>query len=85
VIGVLEELPPEPMLHAQAHVDDEALRALANARARAVKDAIAAKGVPVQRLLLVAPRSGPDAGTAAARGNEAAVPRRPGGVELALR
>ena len=88
VIGMLKELPPdqmEAMLHSQAQVDDEALRALANTRAQAVKDAIAAKGVPVERLFLVAPRSGPQAGTAAARGNEAAIPRRPSRVDLALR
>ncbi len=82
VIGMLKELPPaemEAMLYANAKVDDGALRALANARAEAVKDAIAAKGVPAERLFLLAPRLGVEAGAASVG---AATPAR---VDLALR
>ncbi len=80
-LGVLKELSPaemEAMLLAHAKVDDEALRSLANARARAVNDALVAKGIGDDRLFLVAPRLGGDApGGAAAR--------TPARVDLALR
>jgi uncharacterized protein involved in outer membrane biogenesis len=85
VIGMLKELPPaemEAMLYANAKVDDQALRALANARAEAVKDAIAAKGVPPDRLFLVAPRLGGEPASAAAAGKAPAQSMR---VDLALR
>jgi hypothetical protein len=87
-IGMLKELPPaemEAMLYAQAKVDDDALRALANTRAQAVKDAIAAKGVPGERLFLVAPRLGGEAGTTAASGNKSVAAGAPSRVDLALR
>ena len=81
MLGMLKELPPaemEAMLHASAQVDDEALRSLANARAHAVKDAIVAKGVAAERLFLIAPRLGSEAGGT----SPAAAPAR---VDLALR
>ena len=52
-IGMLNELPPaemEAMFVANVKVDDEALRGLANERARAVKDALVAKGIGDDRL-----------------------------------
>ena len=62
---MLKDVPPadmEAMLYANASVDDDALRLLANTRAQAVKDAIAAKGVAGERLFLIAPRVGEDPG-----------------------
>lgn len=61
VIGLLKDVPAadmEAMLLADASVGDDAIRLLANARAEAVKDALAAKGVPGERLFLLAPRVG---------------------------
>jgi len=81
VIGMLKDLPQaemEAMLLANAKVDDESLRSLANARARAVNDALVAKGIGDDRLFLVAPRLGSDA----TGGAETNVPTR---VDLALR
>jgi hypothetical protein len=81
VIGMLKDLPPaemEAMFVANAKVDDEALRALANDRARAVKDALVAKGIADDRVFLIAPRLGGDAG-----GTPAAAPTTR--VDLALR
>jgi hypothetical protein len=70
VVRMLKDLPPaemQAMLLAHAKVDDGALRALANARALGVKDALAAKGIADDRLFLLAPRIGGEAaGTAAA-------------------
>jgi uncharacterized protein involved in outer membrane biogenesis/outer membrane protein OmpA-like peptidoglycan-associated protein len=71
VLGMLKDVPPaemEAMLLANAKVDDEALRLLANARAQSVKNAIAATGVPAERLFVVAPRvgAGPEGASAAA-------------------
>ncbi len=85
--GMLKDVPPEQMeamLLAGAAVDDDALRQLANARAQAVKDAIAAKGVAGERLFLVAPRLGSESGGVkpAGSGETAAPPAR---VDLALR
>ena len=88
VLGMLKDVPAadmEAMLRAHATVDDEALRALANTRAQAVKDAIAAKGVAVDRLFLVAPRLGAEAGTATAGGGKTQPAGAPSRVELALR
>jgi hypothetical protein len=76
VIGMLKEVPApemEAMFVANVKVDGEALNALANARAQAVKDALVAKGVASDRVFLVAPRVGGDAGAAPSR------------VDLALR
>ena len=56
---MLKDLPParmEAMLLADAKVDDDALRLLANARAESVKDALAATGIAGERLFLTAPR-----------------------------
>jgi hypothetical protein len=81
VISMLNDLPPaemESMLLANAKVDDEALRSLANARALAVNDALAAKGIPNDRLFLVAPRLGGDPAESPAAGT-------PARVDLALR
>jgi hypothetical protein len=58
-LGMLKDVPPgemEAMLFADAKVDDDALRDLANRRAQAVKDAILATGVAGERLFLIAPR-----------------------------
>jgi uncharacterized protein involved in outer membrane biogenesis len=69
MIGMLKDVPPaemEAMFIANAKVDDEALRALANERARAVKDALVAKGIADQRVFLIAPRLGGDPGGTAA-------------------
>jgi uncharacterized protein involved in outer membrane biogenesis len=88
VLGMLKEVPAadmEAMLRAHATVDDEALRALANTRAQAVKDAMAAKGVAVDRLFLVAPRLGAEAGAATAGGGKTQPAGAPSRVELALR
>ena len=81
MLRMLEERPPaemEAMLLAHAKADDEALRALANARALAVKDALTAKGIADDRLFLTAPRLG----TEAAGTSTVAAPAR---VDLALR
>jgi hypothetical protein len=71
----------EAMLLANAKVDDEALRSLANARARAVNETLVAKGVTDDRLFLVAPRLGGEA-AGGAGGAAGATPAR---VDLALR
>lgn len=76
-IGMLKDLPPaemEAMLYANAQVDDAALAALANARAQAVKDALARTGVGAERLFLVVPKAAPSAAGAP-----------PARVDLALR
>ena len=70
MVGMLKDLPPAEMeaaFVASAKVDDEALRALANDRARAVKNALVANGVADGRLFLIAPRVGGDAGAAPTR------------------
>ena len=91
VIGMLKEVPPaemEAMLLDDAKVDDDALRLLANARAQAVKDALAAKGIAGERLFLTAPRLGGEgAATAAeaAASAPAAPANGPSRVDLALR
>jgi len=95
VIGLLKDLPPaemEAMLVADAKVDDDALRLLANARAQAVKDDLASKNVATERLFLTVPRlSGIDTadaagaaptGSAASAAPAGAPPSR---VDLALR
>ena len=61
VVGMLKDAPAadmEAMLLANAKVDDDAIRLLANARAQTVKDALAAKGVGGDRVFLLAPRVG---------------------------
>lgn len=71
VLGMLKDVPPadmEAMLFANATADDDALRLLATTRAQAVKDAIAATGVPGDRLFLIAPRIDAEAAGAPARG-----------------
>ena len=81
MLGMLKELPPaemEALFLAHANVDDEALRALANERARSVKDALVARNIADERLFLIAPQiggvpAGAPAGTSATR------------VDLALR
>src|SRR5262249_16869818 len=58
-IGLLKDLPPtemEAMLYAEAKVDDDALRLLANARAQAVKDDLSAKSIAAERLFLTVPK-----------------------------
>ena len=85
-MGMLKDVPPaemEAMLLADAKIDDDALRQLANRRAQAVKDAIVATGVQDERLFLIAPRLGDEAG-----GVKAAAGETPGAsarVDLALR
>ncbi len=59
-IGMLKDVPPaemESMLFASTKVDDDALRALASARAQAVKDALVARSVAGERLFLVAAKA----------------------------
>jgi uncharacterized protein involved in outer membrane biogenesis len=89
MIGMLKDVPPaemEAMFIANAKVDDEALRSLANDRARAVKEALVAKGIADDRVFLIAPRTG---GTAGGNpGNNATgtpVAATPTRVDLALR
>nr|MBP8139859.1 DUF748 domain-containing protein [Burkholderiales bacterium] len=68
-IGMLKDVPPaemEAILLADAKVEDDALVLLANARAQAVKDALAKKGVAGERLFLVAPKVAAAGATAAA-------------------
>ena len=82
---MLKDVPPaemEAMLLADAKVDDDALRSLANRRAQAVKDAILATGIHSERLFLTAPRVGNPSGGVQTAGGEALVasPR----VDLAL-
>ena len=80
MIGMLKDLPPaemEALFVASVKVDDDALRSLANARARAVKDALVAGGIADVRVFLLAPRLGGNAG-----GEAGAAPTR---VDLALR
>jgi hypothetical protein len=86
VIGMLKDVPPaemEAMLYANAKVDDEALKLLANARAEAVKEALAAKGVAGDRMFLLAPRLGSGASTASASG--APAPKTAARVDFVLR
>jgi hypothetical protein len=101
VIGMLKELPPEEMeaiLLADAKVDDDALRLLANARAQAVKDELTTRGIGGERLFLTVPRLSGDrvASAGAARAGGAAAPGAttnaasadsapPSRVDLALR
>ncbi len=104
VIGLLKEIPPEEMeaiLLADAKVDDDALRLLANARAQAVKDGLTAKNIAGERLFLTVPRlsaerAAPAAGTArqggaapapdaGAANTNAAPPTSLSRVDLALR
>jgi hypothetical protein len=82
----------EATLLADAKVDDDALRLLANARAQSVKDALAAKGIAGERVFLIAPRLGSEgaAPTAAAASPSAGAPEpvapsSPRRVDLALR
>ena len=71
------------MLLADAKIDDDALRQLANRRAQAVKDAIVATGIQSERLFLIAPRLGNEGGGAKVAAGEA--PGAPARVDLALR
>jgi len=83
VLGLLKELPPaemEAMLYVNAKADDDALRALANARAEAVKHAIGSTGIADERLFLVAPRIGHAPGGAGGMAQVSSTK-----VELALR
>jgi uncharacterized protein involved in outer membrane biogenesis len=57
--GMLEDVPAEKMeamLLADAKVDDDALRALANARAQSVKEGLVSRSVAGERLFITAPR-----------------------------
>ena len=94
VLGMLKDIPPadmEAMLLADAKVDDDALRLLANARAQSVKDALTAKGVVGERLFLIAPRLGSEgAAPMAATASSGSAPQpattaSPSRVDLALR
>jgi hypothetical protein len=81
MLHMLSDLPPaemEAMLLANAKADDDALRALANARALAVKDALIARNVADNRLFVVAPRLGGDGATSTEHGP-------PTRVDLSLR
>jgi len=81
VFGLLADVPPaqmEAMLLANAKVDDDALRLLANARAQAVKDALESRSVAGERIFITAPRLGaepvarPATGLQAGTGNAGA-------------
>ena len=92
VIGMLKELPPaemEAMLLADAKVDDDALRLLANRRAQAVKDELAAKSIATERLFLTVPRLSGESGSAPAAQSPSrepdSAPAPPARVDLALR
>jgi outer membrane protein OmpA-like peptidoglycan-associated protein len=77
----------EATLAAQADVDDAALAALATARAQAVRDALAQRGVADDRLFVTAARVGA-APAAAARDAGAGAPAHPAAstrVDLSLR
>jgi uncharacterized protein involved in outer membrane biogenesis len=81
VIGILKDVPPaemESLLLADAKIDDDALRLLANARAQAVKEALVAKNIAGDRLFVTVARV---SGEGAASTTEAA----PSRVDLALR
>ena len=85
-LGMLKDVPPtemEAMLLADAMIDDNTLRQLANRRAQAVKDAIVATGVQDERLFLIAPRLGNEAGGLKVADGE--TPVAPARVDLALR
>ena len=87
VIGMLKDVPDaemEAMLLAEAAVDEDAVRLLANARAQAVKDALASKGIAGERLFLLAPRLGGEQ-AATARTAVASPSAPPTRVDLALR
>jgi len=92
VIGMLKELPPaemEAMLLADAKIDDDALRLLANARAQAVKDDLTAKGIAGERLFLTVPRLSSETSKARSAGAPPpaadAAQATPSRVDLALR
>ena len=85
-LGMLQDVPPaemEAILLADAKIDDDALRQLANRRAQAVKDAIVATGVQSDRLFLIAPRLGNEA--SGVKGADGETPGTPARVDLALR
>jgi uncharacterized protein involved in outer membrane biogenesis len=93
-IGLLKDLPPaemEAILLADAKVDDDALRLLANARAQAVKDDLTAKHIAGERLFLTVPRvagvdAAPTASAAVAPAAPASSVAAPSSrVDLALR
>ena len=92
VIGMVKELPPaemEAMLLADAKVDDDALRLLANRRAQAVKDELAAKSIATERLFLTVPRLSGESGSASPAQSPSrepgSAPAPPARVDLALR
>ncbi len=79
-IGMLKDVPPaemEAMLYADAKVEDDALVLLANARAQAVKDALAARGIAGDRLFLTAPKVGAAAAAAQAQATTTATATAP--------
>ena len=78
-VGMLRDIPPaemESIMLADAKVDDDALRALANARAQVVKDALVSRSVPGDRLFITA---------AHLSGEVAKIPGSGARVDLALR
>ena len=91
VIGILKDLPPaemEAILLADAKIDDDALRLLANARAQAVKESLVAKNIAGERLFITVARLSGDGATAtveAAPHATSAVSAAPSRVDLALR
>jgi len=63
VIGLARELPPaemEALLLASITVTDDAMQQLAVRRGVAVRDYLAARSIPVERLFLGAPRTASD-------------------------
>jgi outer membrane protein OmpA-like peptidoglycan-associated protein len=77
----------EAILLADARIDDDALRLLANARAQAVKESLVAKGVASERLFITVSRLSGDGAAQtveAATHATSAVAAAPSRVDLAL-
>jgi len=91
VIGLLKDLPPaemEAILLADARIDDDALRLLANARSQAVKESLVAKSIAGERLFITVARLSGDGAAQtveAATHATSAVAAVPSRVDLALR
>jgi len=88
VVGLLKDLPPaemEQMLLADAKVDDDDLRRLANTRAGNVKEALAARGVAGERIFLTAPKLADDHAASPSSSTQPAAAMTASRVDLSLR
>lgn len=75
-IGMIKDQPPEQMermLLAHLAIDEAALRALAEARAQAVRDWLAGHGVAGERIFVVAPKLDREGADGARKGSPTAV------------